>query len=98
VKELTKESLQRKVTVLGYGRKTSLFNAGLLNGTMGHAVEMDDVHKRAKSHAGTVVIPTALSYGEWGRISGKDLILSVVVGYEAMLRIGTAINATAHRN
>jgi 2-methylcitrate dehydratase PrpD len=97
VKELTAESLQKKVTILGYGRKASLFTAGLLNGMMGHAVEMDDVHKLAKSHAGTVVIPTALSYGEWGRVSGKDLILSVVVGYEAMLRIGTAINATAHR-
>lgn len=97
VKEFADNSSKQEATVLGYGKKTSLFGAGLLNGTMGHAVEMDDVHKKGKVHPGTVVIPGVLSYGELNHCSGKKAILATVVGYEAMNRIGTAINAAAHR-
>lgn len=97
VNQFTDETLPKQSTVLGYWKKTTLHNAILLNATMGHAVEMDDVHKQAKSHAGTVVVPTAISYGEHLGASGKELILSVVIGYETMLRIGTAINASEHR-
>lgn len=94
---LLEDSPQNQATVVGFGNKTSIFTASLLNGMMGHVMEMDDVHKRAKSHAGTVVIPAALSYGEFRNASGKDFILSVIVGYEVVLRIGAAINAIEHR-
>jgi 2-methylcitrate dehydratase PrpD len=97
VKEFSEKSHLYDATVVGYGYKTSIFSAGLLNGTMGHAVEMDDVHKKAKVHPGTVVIPALLGYGEWSHSSGKEIILATAVGYEAMNRIGMAINATTHR-
>lgn len=97
VKELVEDGSQFEATLPGFGQKTSVLTAGILNGTMGHAVEMDDVHKQAKSHAGTVVIPAALASGEQKAVSGKAFILAVVVGYEVMLRIGIGINASSHR-
>lgn len=96
VQEFTQERLE-EATVVGYGIKASLYSAGLLNGTMGHAVEMDDVHKKGKVHPGTVVIPAVLSYGEIHQIGGKEIILATIVGYEAMNRIATGINAASHR-
>jgi 2-methylcitrate dehydratase PrpD len=97
VKEFSEKDHSYDATVIGYGHRTSIFSAGLLNGTMGHAVEMDDVLKKAKVHPGTVVIPALLGQGELIHSSGKEIILATAVGYEAMNRIGMAINATAHR-
>lgn len=84
-------------SVIGHGLKTDLISAVMLNGTMGHAVELDDVHKRAKAHAGTVIIPVVLGVGENMGGNGLDAILAIVAGYEVMIRIGTGINAAAHR-
>lgn len=97
VKRLTSDFQGTEASVIGYQQKTNAFAASILHGMMGHVTEMDDVHKRAKCHAGVVVIPAALSYGERSKASGKEFLLSVITGYEVMLRIGEAINATKHR-
>lgn len=97
VQNIAADGTSSEATVLGFPVKTSVFQASMLNGMLAHAVEMDDVHKRAKAHAGAVVIPAAISYGESIAASGKDLILSIVTGYEVMLRLGAAVNATEHR-
>lgn len=86
-----------EVGLIGFNKRASIYEALLLNGSMGHAVEMDDVHKQAKAHAGAVVVPAALTLSEKVDASGKDLILSVLNGYEVMLRIGRGMNATEHR-
>ncbi|MBK5502676.1 MmgE/PrpD family protein [Peribacillus sp. TH14] len=74
------------------GIKTSAVNAALLNGAASHIVELDDVHKGSILHAGTVVIPAALSIAEAKNCSGKELIEAVVVGYEICFRIGEAVS------
>ncbi|RUQ27162.1 MmgE/PrpD family protein [Peribacillus cavernae] len=74
------------------GMKTSAVNAALLNGAASHIVELDDVHKGSILHAGTVVIPAALSIAEARNCSGKELIEAVVVGYEICFRIGEAVS------
>lgn len=91
------ENEQNDVNLIGFNNKSSVYEGLLLNGTMGHAVEMDDVHKRAKAHAGAVVVPTALTVSDKLNSSGKELLMSVLNGYEIMLRIGRGINATEHR-
>jgi 2-methylcitrate dehydratase PrpD len=96
-KELKKYDHQPDCTVWGTQEKFSLLNAVLLNGTMGHATEMDDVHKIAKTHAGTVLVPAAVTFCETLKSSGRDLLRAVALGYEAALRIGMGIGATNHR-
>ncbi|SFB10311.1 2-methylcitrate dehydratase PrpD [Lentibacillus halodurans] len=85
------------VSLIGLNQKSSLLYAAIINGSMAHAQEMDDVHKEAKSHAGAVVVPTVLTYGDYLRSTGKDILTSIIVGYDTMLRIGKGINATKHR-
>jgi len=97
IKEIKKYDSQNNCTIWGSNKKASLFNATLINGTMGHTLEMDDVHKQSKCHSGTVVIPAALTFGEFNKISGKDLLLATIIGYEIILHIGIGIGATSHR-
>ncbi|MCG7344082.1 MmgE/PrpD family protein [Sporosarcina sp. ACRSL] len=74
------------------GGKSSVLNACLVNGASSHVVELDDIHKSSIIHAATVVIPGALAVAEWKELSGKDLILAIVLGYEFSFRIGEAVS------
>jgi 2-methylcitrate dehydratase PrpD len=94
---LLKLGSEQGATVWGFPDRTELFKAALLNGLMCHALEMDDVHREAKAHAGAVVVPAAVTLGEAQSISGKELITAVISGYEIMLRIGVGIGAQSHR-
>lgn len=96
-KELKKVDIQTNCVVWGMEERASLLTATLLNGITSHAVEMDDVHKTSKTHTGAVVIPAAVTLSGYLGSSGKELITSIVMGYEIAYRIGTGINAAAHR-
>lgn len=74
------------------GGKSSVLNAALVNGAASHIVELDDIHKGSIIHAATVVIPAALAVSEWKKLSGKELIAAVVIGYEVCYRIGEAVS------
>lgn len=82
--------------VFGTGKKTIAPIAALLNSAAAHAVEMDDFHREAAVHPGVVVVPAALAVGEELGKNGKELILAVTTGYEAMIRIGKACLGTPY--
>ncbi|WP_240419489.1 MmgE/PrpD family protein [Paenibacillus periandrae] len=84
-------------TIWGTDKKTSVTNAALLNGIAAHALEMDDFHPLAKIHMGTVVVPAAITLGEFHRISGKQLLAALAVGYEIGIRIGMGVGTSSHR-
>jgi 2-methylcitrate dehydratase PrpD len=97
VQMFTKYDSGQGASIWGHPAKASAVIAALLNGTMAHTPELDDVHRESKTHAGAVVVPAALTLGETESISGKDLITAVVCGYETLLRIGVGIGAASHR-
>lgn len=84
--------------IWGRKEKMSLLNAIYINGMEGHTLEMDDVHTRSKVHIGTVVVPVAWSMCEFYQKSGKELLLSILCGYEVAARIGMALGVSSHRN
>lgn len=77
--------------IIGNPALNSAYNAALSNGYYGHILEMDDVDKESITHPATVVIPAALSIGEWSHLSGADFLAAVIAGYEVMLRVGAAV-------
>jgi len=79
-------------SIIGYPFKTSPPYAGLVNGAIGHALQMDDGEERSVAHIGTEVIPAALSVAEAEKLGGKDVLTATVLGYEAAIRIGAAVN------
>lgn len=79
--------------VFGTSAATSPALAALANGTSGHSLDFDD--DNAQVHAGAAVVPTALAVGEATGASGRDIVTSVILGYEAGVRVGWAFNPDA---
>lgn len=79
-------------TVTGTPLKKTAMTAALVNGMAAHALELDDGSKHATYHPGASIVTMAVALGEAKNISGKKMIEGIVAGYEASLRIGTAIN------
>ncbi len=78
-------------SIFGGGGKTSPSLAALVNGTAGHAFELDDIHKESIVHPGSLAMPVAMALAEAaGKASGQDLITAMVAGYEVGTRVGNA--------
>jgi 2-methylcitrate dehydratase PrpD len=79
------------------GGRASAAGAALANGVASHILELDDVHKGSTLHPAAPIIPAALAVAEREHSSGENFLLAVVLGYEAALRIGEAINPSHYR-
>ena len=73
--------------LIGSGGSASASVAGMVNGTSAHGYELDDTHDKSMSHPGTVVISAALAVGNELNASGRDIMIAIVAGYEAMARL-----------
>jgi len=79
-------------TVLGHGHKTSVQNAALANGTIGHALDFDDSQLSIIGHGSAVMLPAVLSIAEKESISGKKVLEAFLIGFEVACKIGRAVN------
>lgn len=87
-----------KASVIGKKNcKTSILNAGFINGISAHNLELDDGHKKAQIHLGAIVFSTALSLSEAYKINGSKFLEAVIVGYEVGILLGKIVNPE-HRN
>jgi len=73
-------------SLLGTAEKTSCVNAALANAKNANALDYDDTFRNIIHLASDCVIP-ALSMGERIGATGKDLILSVALGYDLVARL-----------
>lgn len=89
--DLTRNNIS---TFIGLGIKGSAMQTALFNGTSAHSVEMDDFHNESILHPGVVVVPASFAMAEEAGLSGKEWILSVIIGYEIMIRVGIASRAS----
>jgi 2-methylcitrate dehydratase PrpD len=86
-----REAAKPVAAYIGLGRKGSAALACLVNGTSGHAFELDDIHKESIVHPGSIATPVALALAqERGPTSGRDAITAMVAGYEIGTRVGNA--------
>ena len=76
-------------TVVGSGLRTSMPNAALANGTMGHALDYDDFG--GFGHPTVAIFPSLLALGEKTGASGRDLLEAYVIGCE----VGIALDRGA---
>jgi 2-methylcitrate dehydratase PrpD len=88
VRTVLAEGGPAKATIFGKGRLVSMSGASLANGTIAHALELDDDHRIGTIHPGAVVIPTALACAEAAGSDGKTFLRAVTVGYEIACRAG----------
>ena len=81
-----------EATILSFGLKTTLPNAALANGTMGHALDYDDFG--GFGHPTVAIFPALLAIGEHLGSSGRDLLEAYVIGCE----LGLALQYTTKYN
>lgn len=79
-------------TAIGSGLKTTLPLAALVNGTMGHIMDFDDTNWEVRGHLTTVLLPTILAIGEKINASGRDILTTYTLGFEAACKIGKSVN------
>jgi 2-methylcitrate dehydratase PrpD len=77
-----------EATLLHDGTRISIEGAAFANGALMHARSQDDTHAASTSHPGTPVIAAALAAAEANGSSGADFLLSVILGYEVLCRVG----------
>jgi 2-methylcitrate dehydratase PrpD len=87
-----------EATIVGFGHKTGVANAALVNGTLGHALDFDDTQISFSGHPSTVILPAALSLGEKLNLSGKVVLEAFMVGFEVACKIGRGVNPRLYRN
>lgn len=94
---IKEEEGSKESTVINQFERVPSPNAAFANGTMMHSSDFDDVSESG-GHPGAVIVSTTLSVGEKVRINGKNLISSIVVGYEIMDRLIKAVDPLPERN
>ena len=80
-----------EATVIGMGRKASMYNAAMVNAFNSHVIELDDGHRFCMAHLEAPILPAVLAAAEATGIGGKALLQAICVGYEAAVRVGCAI-------
>lgn len=79
------------VSVIGFDQKTTLHNAAFIQAMNVHATELDDGHRLGMIHLGASIISALLPVAEVERLSNEDVLLGIVVGYEAAIRTAMAM-------
>jgi 2-methylcitrate dehydratase PrpD len=74
--------------LLKSGRRASAEGAAFANAALMHARSQDDTHAGSTSHPGSPVMAAALALGEASGASGAEVLRAIVLGYEALGRIG----------
>ncbi len=76
-----------QATVIGHGTMTNLGNATLMNALLIRAMDYNDIYwKQDPSHPSDI-IPAALAPAEYKGLSGKDLLVGIMICYELEMRL-----------
>ena len=80
-------------TIIGRGVTTTPQHAAIVNGAFAHTLNLMDVHRwSAPTHICPGVFPAVFALAETKRVSFPEFALAVVVGVEAIAKLGMALN------
>jgi 2-methylcitrate dehydratase PrpD len=80
--------------VLFHGERRDAVRAAFLNATYAGSIDADDTHVGSMLHPGAIVFSSALAIADEIGAPGTDFLAAVAAGYEAMIRIGLAVQPT----
>ena len=84
-----------KARILFDGRTASVAGAAYAGATQIDSLDAHDGYSAAKGHAGCGLLPAVLAFSEKDdHFSGRDLLTSMVIGYETGCRAGLALHGT----
>ena len=89
--ELTEAGGAAQARIIGHGARLPMLSAALVNGSIAHALDYDDVNLAMPGHVSVSILPALLTLAEERKSSGKAVIAAFVAGYETCCRIGMAV-------
>jgi 2-methylcitrate dehydratase PrpD len=97
LRSLAAFSAGRQATVIGRRERVDALTAACINAASANALDFCDTHVPTVIHPTAPVVPALLALGEMQRVSGRDLILGLVLGNEIECRIGLAMSPSHYR-
>ncbi|MFH0982035.1 MAG: MmgE/PrpD family protein, partial [Planctomycetota bacterium] len=73
-------------TCIGTGHRTSAVNAALYNALAIRAMDYNDIYWKADPCHPSDIIPAATSICDWKHLSGRELIVGIIIAYEMEMR------------
>jgi 2-methylcitrate dehydratase PrpD len=83
-------------TIWGSARRIALTEAALVNGTLAHALDYDDMNRSMLGHPSSVLTAALLPLAETLHLPGRKVVEAYIVGLEAMARIGRIFGLKAY--
>ena len=84
-----------------YGDGFNSLNKGFINGIASHSLDLDDGHRLAQLHPGSIVFSTVLALATDENLSmdlsAEEFFEAVIAGYEIAIALGMLVNPD-HRN
>jgi 2-methylcitrate dehydratase PrpD len=71
--------------------------AALAGGTAAYSIGLTDTHAQSITHPGPSIVAAALALGQLTGAAGEQLLRAIVLGCEAVVRIGAVVNPS-HRS
>ena len=78
-------------SIVGHPFRTSVSNAALANGTIGHGDEVDATGQQGAGHYAASAVPTVLTVGQYTNASGRQLVRALALGAEVAARLQSII-------
>ena len=78
---------KKQATVIGWGVKTNLPQATLINSLLVRALDYNDIYWEQDPSHPSDIIPAILSTGEFKKKSGKEILLGIILAYELEMRM-----------
>ena len=83
--------------IFGSGERAPPGDAAMINAIAGHALEFDDWEIPGNTHVSVLLMPAILAAAADRRLSGDEAANAYLAGFEAIARIGEAINFEHYR-
>jgi 2-methylcitrate dehydratase PrpD len=81
-----------EATLWGTNCRVSSLDAALVNGSMAHALDYDDLNRFVQGHPSVVLVPAVFAVGEKLHSPGRRVLEAYIVGFEVMAKLGMVLN------
>ena len=89
--ELEELGREGNCSVIATEKKKDLITAAMMNGIAAHVIELDDGHRVGAPHLEAVTISAMIAIAQKEQISFERFIKGILIGYEATIRLSTAM-------
>ena len=78
---------KEQATIIGWGEKTNLPLATLMNSLLIRALDYNDIYWEQDPSHPSDIIPAVLSTGEFMKKNGKEVLVGIIIAYELEMRL-----------